>query len=326
VIWPRGDDGLVLPQGAGAVAGAVDHHPFLQPAEIGGGVEGAGLDPAALQQEVAGQQVGQFGDVELHRGSVPGAGDGEGVLRRLQVVPMRGEIAQGHAEEADVGDGGRALGEGDPRVRAVEQGVAVGPGHRLAGQSQQGLEGGVGGAGHLLVEGGEGGIHLGGVGDAAVWAPGAGGAGRAGVGRAVLGVDGHLGAGAQQGERGGQADGPAADDGHLFDPAFQGLAGGDLGAAPGEGPAAAAVAVVVHHPLAGDALDVEAGAGGAERPDTDGDLGDPVDIHAQRRQRRDDEAGLGKDAGREAGGAEAKQQGATVRGEAHERRLARYRS
>jgi hypothetical protein len=71
----------------------------------------------------------------------------------------------------------------------------------------------------------------------------------------------------------------------------------------------------MHDALGADLFDIEARPGGAEWPHTDGDLGQPAHLHTERGEGRDDEAvGLGEGLGREAGRAEAEEQGAAVRG------------
>ena len=59
----------------------------------------------------------------------------------------------------------------------------------------------------------------------------------------------------------------------------------DLARPPRQRPAAAAVTVVVHHQRLADLLGLDPGPSGAERAQADGDVEQPVQASADRRQR-----------------------------------------
>ena len=180
-----------------------------------------------------------------------------------------------------LGDGGVGIGEI----------VAVGKLDGRTGKTEERLVVMPGGAGHLLPLGREGGGYGLLQGDAGVWSPGAGSAEGTRFRRAVFGVDGDgADAGALQQDGRGEAEGSAADDG---DVGLGGVGAGEsegdgaLAGAPGERPAGAAVAVVMHDQFIPDALGLDARADGAERTQAYSDLEQAVFVGADGRERRD---------------------------------------
>lgn len=198
-----------------------------------------------------------------------------------EALMVADELVGGFGIEAGLAGGGFGL--------TIVDKIAVGPLDRVAGQAEEALVHGVGGAGHGLPLGGEGEGRGVDEGDAGVGCPGACSAGGADERRAFAGVDGDLQTGALRGKGGGEAESTAAEDGEFAEGGLssEGSPDGDLGRAPGERPAASPVAVVVDDELVAEALGVHARTGGAEGAQADGDAEDAVEVSADRGEGRD---------------------------------------
>ncbi len=258
-------------------------------------------DLAARQQEIGHQGVAVVGDVEHQVGA---AGDPRRRERRGLRRERFGVRHQIEDTVAIVGEGqarsfGACRGRGRGRVIDV---VAVDELDGISGQAEIGPVGLERGARHLLPKLGEAGRDRCGQGDAGMRREHACRPGRTGLGQEVPGVDGHLGAGALGGDRRGQPERAAADHRHPLGAGGHRLANRDLGRAPRQRPAAAAVAVVVHHQRGPDLLGVEPGPRSPERTKADRQVEQALGACAQRREPRTGAQGRGRQ-GRTAGGA-----------------------
>ena len=102
----------------------------------------------------------------------------------------------------------------------------------------------------------------------------------------VLAIDGDLRTRALRQDGGGQAQGAAADHRDLARAALHRLLHRDGARAPGERPATAAMAVIVHYQGVADHLRVETRTGGAKRAQANGDIEQPVLMRPYRGQCR----------------------------------------